>query len=148
MRLLLAGAHAADLPDPAVVQRRLEIVQRADAELRMQLAHGAWADALQAQEIEQRRRELGQQLAVVRRAARLGDFADLLRQVAADARHLAAGRGSSRSASRTAQLATVSEALRYARILKGFSPLISSRSAISRKQARDGEIIHAAGSRG
>ena len=47
-----------------------------------------------------------------------------------------------RPATRRVSWATVSAAFRYARILNGFSPLISRRSPISVKHARDGEIIH------
>ena len=83
-RLLLARPHAANLPDAAVVQCGLEIVQRVDPQLRVQLAHGPRADALQPHQIEQGGGELREELAVVFRSAGLSNLAHLLREVAPD----------------------------------------------------------------
>ena len=101
-------------------------------------------DALQVEQIENGRRELGEQLAMKGSVAGFGDLAD------SAARSLPMP-GISRSRSRRARraacgwLATMSAPLRYARILKGLSFLISRRSAIFAKDARDREVIQAGG---
>ena len=85
------------------------------------------------QQIENRRGEFGQQFAVVTRIARVRDLADAGRQILADAGNLAQARFVERAQDRWGWLAAMSAPLRYARILKGLSLLISSRSAISRR---------------
>ena len=62
---LFLGAHAAEAANPAVGGRALEIVERADVELAVQRRHRLRSDALQMQQIEHRRRELRDQLAVI-----------------------------------------------------------------------------------
>ena len=135
-------AHALQLAQPPARWPPAEIVERADAQLRVEQRHRLRSDALQAQQVEDRRRELLQQLLVDSRRS----------PVSASSRIFAA-----RSLPMPGQLAqlrlveardrlrphaaTMSAALRYARILNGFSPLISSRSAISPRTLRDREVV-------
>ena len=83
-----------------------------------------------------------------RRSPGLDELADLRREVLADAREapsLGVGERRPRAAARAT---TVSAALRYARILNGFSPLISRRSPISASTRAMARLSMAADRRG
>jgi hypothetical protein len=69
-----------------VARRLLEILERADADLLVQPRDRLRTDALQAQHVEDGRRELLQQLLVVPDGARLHQLADLGGEVLADPR--------------------------------------------------------------
>jgi hypothetical protein len=69
----LLGAHAAYRADPPVFCRRLEVVDRADAELAVEHGDSLRTDALQVKKIENRRRKLGDEIAVIGGVARLAD---------------------------------------------------------------------------
>ena len=85
----LLRAHAAERANPAVERGALEIVERADAELAIQRRDGLRPDALQVQQVEDGRRKLGDELAMVGGVAGLADLADARGEVLADARDLA-----------------------------------------------------------
>ena len=143
-RLLLAGTHSADLADAAVLQRGFEIVERVDSQLRVQLAHGPRADALQPHQIEEGWRELGEQLPVVFRSAGLGDLAHLLREVAADAGDLQQA-GSSRSARRSAARGHAVGGVTVRPDLERVLRLDLEQVGNLPEQACDREVIHGAG---
>src|SRR5713226_4661351 len=82
------GPHAAQRPDPAVPAGSLEIVERPNAKLTVEGRDGLGADPLQTQNVEDARREFGEQLAMVFRVARLADLTDPRGEVFADARDL------------------------------------------------------------
>jgi hypothetical protein len=140
-RFLLARTHAPDLPDAAILQRGVEIVQGADPQLRMQLAHGSRTHALQPCQIEEGGRELGEELPVVLGPAGLRDLAHFLREVAADARDL-----------QQLRFIEVRQALRGARHAVGgiavganlerVLPLDLEQVGYFPEQARDREVIH------
>ena len=88
----LLRPHAAQRTDAAIGRRVLEIGERPDAELAVQRRHGLWPDAVQVEQVEDRRREFGQQLAMKGGAAGLGDLADSRGQILPDARNLAQAR--------------------------------------------------------
>ena len=88
----LLRAHAPQRADPAVGGRALEVVERADAELAVERRDGLGPDTLQVQQVEDRRRKLGEELAVVLGVAGLGDLADPRGQILADAGNLAQAR--------------------------------------------------------
>ncbi len=73
------AAHA------AVAARGLELLDRLDAELRVEQRNRLRADALQVEQVENRRRELLEQIAVKTGFAGLGNLADFRRQILADA---------------------------------------------------------------
>ena len=140
----LLRAHSFELAQASVARGGGELLDRADVQRGVEQRHGLRPDALQAQQVEDGRRKLLQQLLVIRRrspvsassrifAARSlpmpGQLAQLLR------RRARRRRPATRRACRPP--------MRYARILNAFSPLISSRSAISPKHLRDGAVIHA-----
>ena len=85
----LLRAHAAERANPAVGRRRFEILERADAELAVERRDGLRPDALQVEQVEDRRRKLGDELAMVLGVAGLGDLADAGGEVLADAGNLA-----------------------------------------------------------
>ena len=68
---------------------RVGIVERPDAGLAIQGRHRLGADALQAQEVENGRRKLGDQLAMVVGVAGLADLADAAGEILADAGNFA-----------------------------------------------------------
>ncbi len=86
---LLLRAHAAQRADPPVVRRLLEVVDRADAQLAIERRDGLRPDALQVEQVENRRRELGDELAMEFGVAGLDDLADPRGEVLADAGNLA-----------------------------------------------------------
>ena len=86
---LLLGAHPAQGADLAVRGRLLEVFDRADAELAIEHRDGLRTDALQVEQVEDRRRKLGDQLAVELGVAGLDDLADPRGQILADAGNLA-----------------------------------------------------------
>ena len=101
-------------------------------------------DALQAQQVEDRRRELLRAAPGDKRHVPVSASSRIfVGEILADARQLAQLLRRPCGATGSAQAAMVSAAERYARILKAFSPLISSRSAISRQHLRDRTVIHA-----
>ena len=113
-----------------------------DAELAIEPGHGLGSDPLQVQQVEHRRRELLEQLLVVADRAGVDELADLRGEVLADRPAAPAAPPRVSPATRRVSWTTVSAAFRYARILNGFSPLISRRSPISVEDACDGEIVH------
>ena len=106
-------------------------LERADAELAVEQRHGLRADALQVQQVEDGRRELLQQFLVVRRCCRSRPARRSSRRGPCRCPGCASRSAGGSSAIASPTCAIVSAALRYARILNGFSPLISSRSPIS-----------------
>ena len=130
-QLLLLAAHALDAADAPGLGGRRKIIEARDAELLVEHGDGLGSDALQPQHIEQRRREFGQQVATNRAIAGRRDLANTSREVLADAVPAAKRRFVERRTPLRPHATTMSAALRYARILKGFSPFSSSRSAIS-----------------
>ena len=116
--------------DPPVAGSLFEGVERGHAQLVVEPLDGLGTHALQSEQVEHGRRERGEQFVSERRVARIGDLADARRQVASDARQCPQPASSS-AATAVGSAVTVSAALRYARILKGLSPRISSRSPIS-----------------
>src|SRR5215831_3089033 len=82
------GAHSLQRPDAAVMSRPFEVVEGPDAEISIQRGDGLRSDALQVQQIEDRRRELGDKLAVKLGISGLADLLDPRRQILPDARDL------------------------------------------------------------
>src|SRR5262245_19192842 len=82
-------AHPAHRTDSAFLDRRLEIVERAHAQLAIEHRDRFRPDALQVEQIENRRRKFRDELTMVRRIARARDLADAGRKVLADAGNLA-----------------------------------------------------------
>src|SRR4029078_7369968 len=64
---------------------RLELVEGTDARLGVEQRHGFRPHALQAEQIQNRRRALLEEIAVIANLARLGDLADLRGELLADA---------------------------------------------------------------
>ena len=81
---LLLRAHALEAAQPSLARRALEVVERADAELAVEQRDGLRADALQAEQVEDGRRELLQQLLVIGDRAGVDELADLGVEVLAD----------------------------------------------------------------
>ena len=81
--------HALHRADTAIPGGRLEIVQRADAELAIQYGNGFRSHPLQVQQIENRGRELGDELAVKGGVAGFGNLTNPRGEILADARNLA-----------------------------------------------------------
>ena len=96
----LLGAHAAQRANPAVERGAFEIVERADVELAVQRGDRLGPDALQMQQVEDRRRKLGDELAMIVGAAGLGDLADSRGEIFADAGDLAQPRRVERARAR------------------------------------------------
>ena len=65
----LSGAHAAKPANPAVSGRSLQLVDCSDAELPVEHRNGLGSDTLQMKQIQNRRRELGNELAVIGRTS-------------------------------------------------------------------------------
>src|SRR4051812_7041415 len=86
---LFLCAHPAQRPDAAVERRALEIVQRADAELAIQRRDGLRADSLQVEQIEHGRRKLGDELAMKRGIAGLGNLSNARGEILPDPWNLA-----------------------------------------------------------
>ena len=128
----LLRAHALERADAAVARGLLEVVERPDAEPVIEQRDGLRPDALQAQQVEDGRRKLLQQLLVVAGRCRSRRARAILpaRSLPMPGMREALGGGQVRRPA-SPRCAMVSAALRYARILNGFSPLISSRSPIS-----------------
>src|SRR6185436_2783738 len=82
-------AHAFDGANPSVERGLLEIIERLDAELAIEHRHGLGTDTLQPHHVEPRGREFREQLAMELRIAGGGNFADLSRQVLANAGYVA-----------------------------------------------------------
>src|SRR4030095_8535249 len=85
---LFLRPHSTNRPDASVLRGRLEIVDGANAQLAIEHSDRLRADALQVQKIENGRRKLGDERAMVRGVAGLGDLADARREILADARNL------------------------------------------------------------
>ena len=85
---LLLVAHAAQTLQSSVACRRLEVVDRLDAELGVQLLDGTRTDTLKVEEVEDRRWKLGEQRAVEHRAACFCHLADPRGEIASDAGQL------------------------------------------------------------
>ena len=131
--LFLLRAQSFQLAHAAVAARGLELLDRLDAELGVEQRDGFGTDALEVEQVEYRRRKLLEQIPVIARLAGLGNLADLRREILADAGNGAQLLFGAGTRACSVAWAIVSDAFRYARILKGFSLLISSRSAISEK---------------
>ena len=85
--------HAAQRADASVGRRALEIVEGADAELAIQRRDRLGSDALEVEEIENRRRKLGERARGDTAASPVSrDLADARGEVLADARNLAQSR--------------------------------------------------------
>ena len=84
-QLFLLRPQPFQAPHAAVAARGLELLDRLDAELRVQQGNRFRADALQVEQVENRRRELLEQILVITRLAGLGNLADLRSQILADA---------------------------------------------------------------
>ncbi len=82
----LLDAHALEGAHPAVAGSLFERVERGHAQLVVQTLDGLGADTLQPEQVEDRRRKVGEQLVAKRRVAGVGDFADAGGQVATDSR--------------------------------------------------------------
>ena len=115
-------------------------------QLAVEQRDGLRTDALQPQQVEQRRRKLREQLLMDRARAGLADFDDPRRQVLADPGPLAQARRLE-AGDRLGVLATMSAPFRYARILNGLSPFSSSMSPISPRMRAIAEVIEAASPR-
>jgi hypothetical protein len=85
---LLLGAHAAERANAAVERGTLQVIQGADVELTVQGRHRLWPDTLQMQQVEDRGRELGDQLPVERGIAGVRDLVDARGEIFADAGNL------------------------------------------------------------
>ena len=131
--LFLLRAQSLQLAHAAVAARGLELLDGLDAELGIEQRDRFRADALEVEQVEYRRRKLLEQILVIARLAGLGNLADLRRQLFADAGNGAQLLFVAGTRACSVAWAIVSDAFRYARILNGFSLLISSRSAISEK---------------
>ena len=84
-QLLGPARQAPQVAQPPGLGRGPEVVERRDPELRVDQANGLRSEARQSEEVEQRRRELGEQPLVVRDDARRGGLGDLVRDRLADA---------------------------------------------------------------
>ncbi len=84
----LPGAHAFQGANPAVCSSLLEFLERADAEFAVEDGDGLRADALEMQQVQNRRWKLRQQLLVELRVSRVDDLTDARRQILADAGNL------------------------------------------------------------
>ena len=71
--------------EAAFADRRLELVEILDVQLPVEERRGFGTDALQVEEVENRRRKLFQELLVICDQARLDQLADLRREILADA---------------------------------------------------------------
>ena len=85
----LLRAHALQQPQPSRQARRFEILERAHPQVPVEHRHRLWPDPLQVEEIDDARRELGDEFPMELRAAGRGDFDDAGREVLADAGNLA-----------------------------------------------------------
>jgi hypothetical protein len=86
-QLFLLRSHSFQLADASIPAGGFELVNTSDAQLRVQLSDRFWADALKVEQVENRRRELVEQFAVIARVAALGDFANLQCEIFTDARY-------------------------------------------------------------
>ena len=127
---LLLRAHPLERADASLARRALEVVERADPELAVEHRDRLRPDALEPEEVEDRGGKLLRAAPGDTAGARVDELADLRGEVLADAGD-AEPFGRSSAGDRSPRWAIVSDALRYARILNGFSLLISRRSAIS-----------------
>ena len=145
----LLRAHALERAQPARLRRRRQLVEAADVQRASRAARrssarrpagAAGRGCVGGNSCEQLLVDSG--TSPVSASSRI-----FVGEVLADARQLAQLLRRPCGATASARAAMVSAAERYARILKGFSPLISSRSAISREHLRDRLVIHASGRR-
>ena len=81
----LLRAHALEAAERAGLGRRFEVVERGDAQRFVEQRHRLRPDTLQAQQVEDRRRELLEQLVAIGGRAGGGDVADARGEVLADA---------------------------------------------------------------
>ena len=100
-------------------------------EATVQQRHGLGSDALQVEQVENRRRELLEEFLVIAAVPGLDQLGNLARRDPCRCRECPADRLRRTARPRLGKCAIVSAAFRYARILNGFSLLISSRSPIS-----------------
>src|SRR5207247_7167277 len=84
----LFRSQAAQGTNPPVGRRTLEIVEGSDVELAIQGRDGLGSDTLEVKQIENGRRKLGDELAMVGRVAGFGDFADARGEILADSRNV------------------------------------------------------------
>ena len=94
---LLLRAHAFQSRKAPVSCGRRELVDRPDVQRRVEQRHGLRPDPLQAQQVENGRRKLLEQLLMVAAGAGVDQLADLGREILADARELAKLASSSRT---------------------------------------------------
>ena len=84
----LLRAHPLHRANPAVDAGFFEIVERSDIEIAIERRHRLRTHALQPQQIEDGRGELGDEIAMHRGVARLGNLADARGEILADAGNL------------------------------------------------------------
>ena len=87
--LLLLRSQTLQLADAAVAARGFELVDRLDAELGIEQRDRLRADALKVEQVENRRRKLLEEIAVIAGFAGFGNLADFRREIFADARDCA-----------------------------------------------------------
>ena len=85
--LLLFCAHPLQRSDPAVTARGFELVERPNAKLRVELGYSFWSDPLELQQVEDRWRELLEELAMVGDVACVGELSNLRGEVFSNARN-------------------------------------------------------------
>jgi hypothetical protein len=85
----LLRAHAFQFAQAAITCGRRKIVQRPDVQGGVQQGHGLRPDSLQAQDVQDRRRKLLQELLVIPAHAGVGKLPYLFRQILADPWHFA-----------------------------------------------------------
>ena len=148
--LRISASFLAPMPakraDAAVGCGPLEIVERADAELAIERRDRLRPDALQVQQVEDGRRKLGDELAVVLRVAGLGDLADARREVLADAGNLAQPGGVERR-ERVRMIGDDVGAVAIRADLERVVVLDLEQIGDLPEDARDAEVIQAAGLR-
>ena len=142
----LPGAHALELTKAPVACRGFELLERADPQVVIEQGHRLRADALQMQQIEDRRRELLEELLVIGDAAGIDQLADLRGEVLADPRKLEPFPGRERRDT----IGMMRDGLRGVAIcpdLERVLVLDLEKIADLGEDPRDGEIVHAGGSR-
>ena len=107
-QLFLARPHALELAQPPGLGGRLQIVERRNAQLAVEQGHSLGSDALQPQQVEQRRREVREQLLVDRAGSGLRRSRECAATSLCRCRAIRAAASASRPATGSGLLATMS----------------------------------------
>jgi hypothetical protein len=137
----LLRAHTLERAQPAVAGGAFEIFKRPDIEVAIEECHGLRPDALEVQQVENRRGKFFEQLLMVLDRSRVHELGDLAGQILADSRQLkAVGRGERRDAIRVVRNRLRGIAIRAN--LEGVLVLDLEQVADFGEHARDGQVLH------